>query len=74
MGTIAQRVLVGVAEQMELSGEHSNPPLVRDGIAVTGCPLDGNKQVSLGFRDAKDMGDFQRVGTGLEKQICPRGE
>ena len=75
VGSIAQRVLAGVAEQMELrKGEHSDPPFVGESIAKAGCSLGGNEKVSAGLGNAENVRDFQRVVTGLEKQICTGGE
>ena len=75
LGTIAQRVLVQAAEQMELrKGEHLDPPLVGESIAKAGCSLCGNEKVSAGLGNAENVRDFQRVVTGLEKQISAGGE
>lgn len=75
VGSIAQRVLAGVAEQMELrKGEHLDPPLVGESIAKAGCSLCGNEKVSASLGNAENVRDFQRVVTGLEKQISAGGE
>lgn len=75
LGTIAQRVLAGVAARMELALEgHSNPPLVGKSVAKAGCSFSGNKEVSASLGNAENVRDFQRVVTGLEKQICTGGE
>jgi hypothetical protein len=62
LGTIAQRVLAGVAEQMELSGEHSAAPGFVD-RAANGQPKVGSK-LSDTFRSGCE-GSVVELGRNL---------